>query len=101
MIKKSILCWGKLRRICLTYLRLKLTRKLLEKRRGECQRCGACCKLMFRCPAFEEKNGVAGCKIYKYRSRVCRLFPLDERDLADRDLVEPTKKCRFWFEKET
>lgn len=99
MNKKVILGRGKLRRMHLANLQSQKTEKLLKMRRGECRRCGACCKLMFRCPAFEEKNGIANCKIYKYRSRICQLFPLDKRDLADRDLIEPTKQCGFWFEK--
>jgi hypothetical protein len=97
MNKKIILGRGKLRRIYLSNLQSQKIKRLLKRRRGECLRCGACCKLMFRCPAFKKENGIAKCKIYKYRSRVCQLFPLDKRDLADRDLIEPTKKCGFWF----
>jgi hypothetical protein len=27
----------------------------------------------------------------------CRVFPIDERDLADRDLVLPDRECGFSF----
>jgi len=90
---------SKLRRLCLAYFRPEKTKKLLEMRRGECRQCGACCKLMFNCPALEEKKGVTECKIYEHRSRICRLFLSDKRDLSDRNLAEPVKKCGFWFEK--
>lgn len=39
------------------------------------------------------------CKRYEdSRSRNCRTFPIDERDLADRDLVAPDTPCGFYFE---
>ncbi|OIO75304.1 MAG: hypothetical protein AUJ85_03505 [Elusimicrobia bacterium CG1_02_37_114] len=57
--------------------------KQLHKRHGKCLQCGRCCKLVFKCPMLEEKNGIIRCKIYNHRSRVCRLFPINEEDLKD------------------
>jgi Fe-S-cluster containining protein len=81
----------------LAYLRLNKTNAYLARRHGECYRCGACCKLMFHCPALIKDNGTIGCKIYDHRSRVCKIFPLTEQDRKDRDLVNPIQKCGFFF----
>jgi len=69
----------------------------LELRQGECQRCGACCKLLFRCPFLNDTVSPPTCRIYGRTSPTCRLFPLDRRDLADRDLVMPHRPCGFHF----
>jgi hypothetical protein len=31
----------------------------------------------------------------------CRVFPLDERDLAERDMIMPGQPCGFYFEGRT
>jgi len=68
--------------------------KLLKLRKGKCLRCGKCCKLLFRCPMLSEKSQDASCKIYKYRTKVCKLFPMRETDLKDVDY-----QCGFSFTK--
>ena len=70
----------------------------LDKRQGECHRCGACCKLLFNCPFLDESETPCRCRIYGHASRNCRIFPLDERDLADRDVVMPNIPCGYHFE---
>lgn len=88
--------WGKLRRQYLIAFRKSYVKEGLERRFGECLRCGACCKLMTDC-FFCTRGLPTGCKIYSVRPLVCRFFPIDERDLADRDLVLPTVPCGFYF----
>jgi hypothetical protein len=89
--------WGKLRRFFLVGVRKKKVLDMLSRRHGACNRCGACCKLLFQCPAYDESDGEPRCLIYNDRPGVCGLFPLDERDLADRDLVMPEQPCGFFF----
>jgi len=79
------------------YLRPKKTQDLLSLREGECQRCGACCKIAFECPALGHEDNQPTCKLYKQRSDVCKLFPIDERDIKDRDILLPHIKCGYRF----
>jgi hypothetical protein len=89
---------GKLRRAFLIAFRKKRVVEKLDRRRGACSRCGACCKIMFKCPAYDETDGDPKCLIYNDRPGVCSLFPLDEKDLRDRNVVMPGTKCGFYFE---
>lgn len=90
--------WGKVRRFCLATLRPRLVRRKTERREGECTRCGACCRLVYRCPAlYYDSDGQAGCRYHQLRPMNCRVFPIDERDIADRDLVMPERACGFSF----
>ena len=95
--KQIILAWGKIRRMFLVYLRPHKTRTDLSKRQGECQRCGACCAIVLRCPALKGNNGTIQCRIYDARSNVCKTFPINQKDIDDRDLIMPHKKCGFYF----
>jgi len=51
-------------------------------REGECLDCGACCKLMFRCPflAYDKKRSKARCRIYPLRFPACRKYPRAEAE---------------------
>jgi hypothetical protein len=99
--EKVSLGWGKLRRWLLMSILKHRATDGLERRRGSCARSGACCKLLFRCPAFDDSDGQPKCLIYNDRPGVCGLFPIDERDIEDRDLVMPDKKCGYFFVRET
>jgi hypothetical protein len=90
--------WGKIRRAFLIAFRKRRVEEKLDRRRGACSRCGACCKIMFRCPAYDDADGNPKCLIYNDRPGVCSLFPLDEKDLKERDVVMPGTKCGFYFE---
>jgi len=90
--------WGKVRRTFLVKFRKGRVIEKLDRRRGACTRCGACCKIMFKCPAYDDSDGNPKCLIYNDRPGVCSLFPLDEKDLRDRDIVMPDKKCGFYFD---
>ena len=95
--QSAALCWGKLRRTLLLAFRKKRVEEKLKRRQGACNRCGACCKLLFKCPAYDDSHGDPKCLIYNDRPGVCGLFPLDEKDLRDRDFVMPERKCGFFF----
>lgn len=90
--------WGKIRRAFLVSFRKGRVVEKLDRRRGACTRCGACCKIMFQCPAYDDADGNPKCLIYNDRPGVCSLFPLDEKDLRDRDIVMAGKKCGFYFD---
>src|SRR5262249_61978057 len=69
-----------------------------DRRLGNPPRGGAFCKIMFKCPAYDDADGNPKCLIYNDRPGVCSLFPLDEKDLRDRDIVMAGRKCGFYFE---
>jgi len=95
--QSAVMCWGKLRRLLLISLRKGRVVESLERRRGECARCGACCKLFFRCPSFDDSDGSPRCLTYEDRPGACGLFPLDELDLRDRDIIQPHLPCGYHF----
>lgn len=89
--------WGKLRRAYLITFHGERVRRSLARRVGHCHRTGACCRLMFECPALDNPEGLAACSIYVGRGPNCSLFPIDERDLRDRDRIMPGTPCGFRF----
>jgi Fe-S-cluster containining protein len=87
---------GKVRRFVEANLLKEDSQALLAKRRGECNRCGACCKILFRCPFLgTDAEGQYLCRIYDRRFAACRLFPLHARDL-----LELGEQCSYTFEEE-
>jgi len=87
---------GTLRRFYLTVFRPGYVRANLAKRQGACRRCGACCKLVWQCLHFYHDDGVPACRLYKlYRPQNCSKFPIDHRDIADRNLVPPHEPCGY------
>ncbi|MDD2600198.1 MAG: hypothetical protein PHO37_13390 [Kiritimatiellae bacterium] len=88
---------GVLRRCFLNQCRKKYVRQHLASRQGECRRCSVCCQLSAPCPALQWSDPkCVECKLYKYyRLPNCCTFPIDERDLADRDLLAPDTKCGY------
>ena len=84
---------GKLRRFVITNFRKGETVAALALRRGECNRCGACCELVFKCPFLRQNAGGASlCGIYENRPNSCRLFPIEPRDIEE---VRGT--CSYYF----
>ena len=94
--EKAALGWGKIRRFCLVHFRPRYVEASIALRRGQCDRTGACCKLLFTCPAYAT-HPIPTCRIHRYRPRVCRMFPIDERDIRDRNIVSPDHPCGFSF----
>ncbi len=89
---------GKARRFAYNHLRHNYVDTRLALRRGDCARCGACCKLLFKCPFLADlPDGNTYCRIHAGRPGNCRLFPLDKADLKDRDLLRPDQPCGYWF----
>src|SRR4030095_7906890 len=84
---------GKLRRFVKANFKKQEIVAGIALRRGECNRCGACCELVFKCP-FLKKNsdGSSTCGIYENRPNSCRLFPIEPRDIHE---VRGT--CSYYF----
>ena len=90
---KALQLRGKLRRFVQAKFTNQDTEALLARRTGECNRCGACCEILFKCPFLKKhKDGTTTCGIYEDRPNVCRLFPIDKRDLE-----EVRGSCSFYF----
>jgi hypothetical protein len=88
---------GKTRRFVQSTLLRQDAEPLLAKRQGECNRCGACCKILFRCPFLgTDAEGQYTCRIYDQRFAQCRLYPLHAADLRELE-----GQCSYTFEGET
>src|ERR1043165_4874626 len=84
---------GKLRRFVNVNFRKNEVIEKLALRQGECNRCGACCEILFKCPFLKKhRDGTTSCGIYEDRPSQCRLYPIDRRDLA-----EVRGSCSFYF----
>jgi len=95
--ERLVLGWGRLRRLYLATFRPGYVRRSLARRVGDCNRTGACCRLMFTCPLLDQRAEPVRCGIQEHKPSVCRLFPIDERDLRDRDIIAPDTPCGFSF----
>jgi uncharacterized protein len=83
---------GKLRRFVQSTVLRENVEGLIARRQGECNRCGACCKILFRCPFLAtDADGQYTCRIYELRFAQCRMFPVHSRDLLDVD------ECSYTF----
>jgi len=86
---------GKLRRFVQATVLKQDTEELLSRRSGDCNRCGACCKIVFRCPFLgTDPEGNYTCRIYEQRFSQCRLYPLHPADLRE------VPECSYSFEPE-
>jgi len=90
-----------MRRFFLILFRPQYVKASIARRKGSCARCGACCRLaMSRCFAFSHQpDGSSRCSIYdKVRMPNCVQFPIDERDIAERNLIMPANiPCGYSF----
>jgi len=87
---------GKLRRLYFIHFRRRhLETAMLGRRGGACRQCGASCRLGYKCFHFDEAR--RACRVYSHRPTICRVFPIDERDLAERDAVMTESRCGFLF----
>jgi hypothetical protein len=93
---------GVCRRFFLYFFARGYVEKSLEARKGKCERCGICCHLfMSKCVYLKfDENGKTSCSIYKkVRMPNCKIFPLNDKDIKDRDLLSKLP-CGFCFPKE-
>lgn len=86
---------GKVRRLILVHFRKSYVAQQATRLAGECNRCGNCCEILFKCPFLvKQDDGFSVCSIYENRPLQCNAFPIDERCLAD-----VAFDCTFSFEK--
>ncbi len=83
---------GKLRRFYLVHFRQSYVRAQLALRRGECNKCGDCCSIMFGCPHLGGENN---CTIYERRYEQCAVFPIEPRDIKFL-----RHRCSYYFQGE-
>lgn len=97
----SIHTWGALRRTILPQI---LPDELLFRwkpyRKGECNRCGACCQIQFQCSFMVRDEGdLTHCSIYQsdHAPKACHVFPVDPLDLhmLQREIGGV---CTFYYE---
>jgi uncharacterized protein len=85
---------GKVRRFWLANINPSNNEQLLARRKGECNRCGACCKILLKCPFLIEKSETDfQCAIYGQHFNQCRIYPIVPKDLEE---IEGT--CSYTFE---
>ncbi|MDH7598629.1 MAG: hypothetical protein QHH07_03190 [Sedimentisphaerales bacterium] len=62
-------------------------------RKGQCRRCGSCCKLPNVCWFLRyDQEGLAYCAIYPFRPLNCRKYPRTRSEF----ITEQT--CGYWFD---
>ncbi|HEY7914683.1 MAG TPA: hypothetical protein VIG62_22410 [Blastocatellia bacterium] len=97
----SIHTWAALRRtIMARLLPDNLAFRYKAYQRGECNRCGLCCKIQFQCPFFIDEGAYnTRCSIYMtpHVPSACQRFPLDPMDLKllQREIGHA---CTFYYE---
>lgn len=62
------------------------------RRFGSCSRCGACCKILLKCPFLAEAEDGYICSIYERRPTQCRRFPVESLDLTELE-----SGCTYYF----
>lgn len=97
---RMAMTWGKVRRFLRGHLLPGSVKRAHGLRTDECARCGACCKLLLRCPYLTvDDDGFYSCEIHLTRPKNCRIYPIDERCVSERDVVSPSTVCGYKFKK--
>ena len=97
----SLHTWGALRRHILSnVLPDNILYRYKAYQRGECNRCGLCCKIQFQCPFFVDEGPYnTHCAIYTtpHAPNACLKFPVDPTDLRLLQR-EVGNACTFYYE---
>jgi uncharacterized protein len=87
---------GKIRRFFLIKFKKQYLEQQMEQRQGECNQCGSCCELLFKCPFLVKvEDGSTLCSIYENRPKQCDVFPIDDKCLSEVDF-----DCTYTFGKQ-
>jgi len=81
-----------------TYFFTQETERTLAMRRGDCNRCGACCQFLYRCPYLREDSDGYKCGVYLTRSEQCATFPHNKKSLDL--LAKMGAECSYVFQAE-
>jgi hypothetical protein len=89
---------GVLRRFFLYMFNRAYVQKNIERRKGSCKQCGACCRLfMSHCVYLRFEDGKSSCVNYNgFRMPNCKIFPIDEQDIKERDVLSNIP-CGYHF----
>ena len=70
------------RRVYLVRFRRDYVERAIAKRQGDCNRCGACCELILRCPFLgHDAQNLPYCRVYgTLQPEHCRTYPFDRVD---------------------
>jgi len=75
---------GKFRRFYYYHFRDEFLNQQLALRQGECNQCGSCCEIMFKCPfLLKDVDGISICSIYENRPGQCAAFPINDACLSE------------------
>jgi len=86
--------YGKLRRFVLVHFNRRYVQSQLLQRKGKCSQCGYCCRLIFPCTMLT-RGGL--CRVYSGRRwLVCKIFPIDDRDLDD--VKSAGGRCEYYWD---
>jgi uncharacterized protein (TIGR00156 family) len=101
MATRLVLWKGVLRRFALRLLDPGYVKSSAAQREGQCARCGACCRLLVpRCVylSCQGEGGKARCTKHGglFMPGNCKVFPIDEQDIRDRNLVSGVP-CGYRF----
>jgi len=84
---------GKVRRFLLLRFRKNYVEQQIENRQGDCNQCGNCCEILFKCPfLIKNETGDTLCSIYENRPKQCAAFPINEKCLSEVDF-----DCTYTF----
>jgi hypothetical protein len=81
----------------------KVLYRWMPYRKGECNRCGLCCKIIFDCSFFVKNEQGTACSIYtdpKHAPSACVVFPIDPKDIQEVHKQIAPAPCPFHFEGE-
>ena len=86
---------GKMRRFWLVWFRKAYVAQQVERRQGECNQCGNCCELLFKCPfLIKSESGDTLCSIYENRPNNARHFPLTSGVCQKSISIARTRSCK-------
>jgi len=111
----------KLRNTWYSYFDLDYVAKMEAQRKNECNHCGACCEILWRCPFLQDEGQTkpksffemvltpftptrtekkpSRCSVHQTRPLPCRTFPIDPKtvEVIEKDRT-PGKGCSYRFE---
>jgi hypothetical protein len=91
--------WLKLRNAWQSYFRPRYVALLATQREHECEHCGACCEILWRCPILKvEADGQSRCAAHSKRPLACRTFPTDVQAIEIINKGRPAERaCSYRF----
>ncbi len=100
IVNKYLQSKGVIRRFYLGHFNKNYVNSQKLKRHGECKNCGFCCRFVVKCPLlYQDDEGKYLCKIHNNKPSNCNIFPVNEKDIKDRNTLNPDVSCGYAFYK--